>query len=83
MLHTENKLKRIQFLIPESQKAFLDAVAKDEGLSFSALVREIFAEYQQRMAEKELEEAARALYDEYETNEALTALTAIDGDDFA
>ena len=83
MLYTENKLKRIQFLIPESPKEFLDAVAESEGLSFSALVREIFAEYQQRMAEKELEEAARSLYEEYETNEELTALTAIDGDDFA
>lgn len=83
MLYTENKLKRIQFLIPESQKEFLDAVAESEGLSFSALVREIFDEYQQRMAEKELEEAARSLYSEYETNEELTAFTAIDGDDFA
>lgn len=83
MLHTDNRLKRIQFLIPESQKEFLDAVAESEGLSFSALVREIFAEYQQRMAEKELEEAALALYDEYETNEELIAFTAIDGDDFA
>lgn len=83
MLHTETKLKRIQFLIPESQKEFLDTVAESEGLSFSALVREIFAEYQQSLAEQELEEAARSLYGEYETNEELVAFTALDGDDFA
>ena len=78
----ENKLKRIQFLIPENQKTFLDSVAQQENLSFSALVREIFAEYQQKMIEKELEEAARSLYDEYETNEELLAFTTLDGDDF-
>ena len=78
----EKKLKRIQFLIPENQKFFLDSVAQQENLSFSALVREIFAEYQKKMIEKELEEAARSLYAEYETNEELLAFTALDGDDF-
>ena len=78
----KNKLKRIQFLIPENQKTFLDSVAEQTNLSFSALVREIFAEYQKKMIEKELEEAARSLYDEYETNEELVAFTALDGEDF-
>ena len=78
----ENKFKRIQFLIPETQKHFLDSVAKEANLSFSALVREIFAEYQKKMIEKELEKAALALYDEYKTNEELTAFTALDGEDF-
>lgn len=82
MINTENKLKRVQFLISETQKEFLDSVAKSEGLSFSALVREIFAEYQQQLAERKLAEAALALYDEYETNQELVAFTAIDGDDF-
>ena len=78
----EKKLKRIQFLIPENQKFFLDSVAQRENLSFSALVREIFAEYQKTIIEKELEEAALALYNEYETNDELTACTALDGEDF-
>ncbi|MBT3190626.1 MAG: hypothetical protein HN736_01340 [Anaerolineae bacterium] len=78
----EKKLKRIQFLIPENQKFFLDSVAQRENLSFSALVREIFAEYQKTIIEKELEEAALALYNEYETNDELTAFTALDGEDF-
>ena len=80
---TEGKLKRIQFLIPENQKEFLDAIAQSEGVSFSALVRDIFAEYQRKRVEQELEEAALSLYDEYKTNEELVAFTAIDGDDFA
>ena len=80
---TESKLKRIQFLIPETQKDFLDSVAQSEGVSFSALVREIFAQYQQKMAEQELANAARSLYAEYETNQELIAFTAIDGDDIA
>ena len=79
----ENKLKRIQFLIPENQKAFLDAIAQSEGVSFSALVRDIFAEYQREKEEQELADAAQALYDEYSTNEELVAFTTIDGDDFA
>ena len=78
----EKKLKRIQFLISENQKFFLDSIAQRENLSFSALVRDIFAEYQKKMIAKELEEAARSLYDEYEANEELIAFTALDGDDF-
>ena len=79
----EGKLKRIQFLIPKNQKEFLDAIAQSEGVSFSALVRDIFAEYQRKKIEQELEKAALSLYDEYKTNEELVAFTAIDGDDFA
>ncbi len=79
----ENKLKRIQFLISENQKKFLDEIAQSEGVSFSALVRDIFAEYQREKEEQELADAAQALYDEYNTNEELIAFTALDGDDFA
>ena len=78
----KSKLKRIQFLIPENQKFFLDTLAQRENKSFSALVREIFAEYQQKVTEKELMDAAHSLYDEYETNEELVAFTALDGDSF-
>ena len=79
---TKGKLKRIQLLIPENQKEFLDEVAQSEGVSFSALVRDIFAEYQRKRVEQELEEAAHALYDEYKTNEELIAFRATDGDNF-
>ena len=79
----EGKLKRIQFLISENQKEFLDAIAQSEGVSFSALVRDIFAEYQREKEEQELADAAQALYNEYNTNEELLAFTALDGDDFA
>jgi len=79
----KNNLKRIQFLIPKNQKEFLDSVAQKEGISFSALVRTIFAQYQQNMLEQELTKTACSLYDEYETNQELVAFTAIDGDDFA
>ncbi len=80
---TKNKLKRVQILIPENQKEFLDSVAQSEDLSFSALVRIIFAQYQQNVLEQELAKTARSLYDEYETNQKLLAFTAIAGDDFA
>ncbi len=79
---SKNNLKRVQLLIPENQKDFLDSVAQKEGLSFSALIRTIFAEYQQNMLEQDLAKVARSLYDEYETNQELVAFTAIDGDDF-
>lgn len=79
---SKNSLKRVQLLIPENQKDFLDSVAQKEGLSFSALIRTIFAEYQQNMLEQDLAKVARSLYDEYETNQELVAFTAIDGDDF-
>ena len=79
---TKNKFKRIQFLIPENQKKFLDTVAQQENKTFSALVREIFSEYQEKMIEEELMAAAQSLYDEYENNDELIAFTALDGVDF-
>ena len=77
-----NKLTRIHLLIPESQKEFLDKIAQSEGVSFSALLRDIFAKYQREMLEQELAEAAHSLYNEYKTNEELVAFRAMDGDDF-
>jgi len=50
-----SKLTSIQLLIPKSQKDFLDSTAQCERLSFSALVRNIFAEYQREILEQELE----------------------------
>ncbi|MBS1250227.1 MAG: hypothetical protein MAG431_01817 [Chloroflexi bacterium] len=80
---TKNKLKRVQLLIPKDQKEFLDSVAQKKGLNFSALVRSIFAQYQQNVLEQDLAKAAHSLYGEYESNQELVAFTAIDGDDFA
>jgi AmiR/NasT family two-component response regulator len=81
-LEVKEKTKRIQILITEGQKTFLDNLASSEGISLSALMREIVRQYQKSLEEQQLLKAAKSLLSEYEDNEELRAFTALDGEDF-
>ena len=82
MLEAKERTKRIQILITEGQKTFLDNLADSEGISLSALIREIVRQYQKDLEEQQLLKAAKSLLSEYEGNEELRAFTALDGEDF-
>ncbi len=82
MEKAEGKNKRVQIIISELQKEFLDQAAAVEGVSVSALVRRIVAAYQRDLKERQLTQAARALTTDYTRNEDLTAFSALDGEDF-
>lgn len=77
----EEKKARIQLVIGEGQKQYLTSSAKRENLSVSAFIRKLVDEHRQRHKELELEAAARELFAEYQSNEELTAFTALDGDE--
>ena len=77
----EEKKARIQLVIGEEQKQYLTSSAKRENLSVSAFIRKLVDEHHQRHKELELEAAARELFAEYQSNEELTAFTALDGDE--
>lgn len=79
----EDKSKRVQIILTEPQKIFLDAAAAKQGVSVSALIRNMVDSYKSGLLEQALAESARSLYSIYEKNEDLTAFTTLDGEDFA
>lgn len=83
MVILDDKSTRMQILIGEEQKKFLDQVANEEGKSVSALIREIVDQYRRELEEARLAEAARSLYALYQQDEELTAFTSLDAEEFA
>ena len=81
MLEQNEKTKRVQILIGEYQKQFLDNIAARDGISFSALIRKIVEQYRAGLKEQQLFEAARSLYSEYESNAEMTDFSALDAED--
>ncbi|MBT3240328.1 MAG: hypothetical protein HON98_10060 [Chloroflexi bacterium] len=82
MLTKPKESTRIQLLITTQQKEYLDQQADLENTSVSAIIREIIDQYAKEIQEKRLEKAVELLYSEYESNEELTAFSALDGEDF-
>ena len=82
MLTKAKNSNRMQVLLNESQRDYLINVSSAEGISVSALLREIIDQYQLKQRDLRLEEAANNLYSEYKTNNELTDLTSLDGEDF-
>ncbi|MEN8241298.1 MAG: ribbon-helix-helix protein, CopG family [Chloroflexota bacterium] len=78
---TSGKKIRIQLILDQSQKEFLDWTAEDEGISVSALIRRIVDQYQRAVVNSQLAKAAEDLYPEYLSNDELTAFRSVDGED--
>lgn len=72
---------RIQLLLDESQKDFLEWTANNEGISLSALIRRIVDQYQREVTNAQLARAAEDLYPEYLSDDELTAIRALDQED--
>ena len=73
---------RIQLLLDDSQKEFLDWAANNEGISVSALMRTIVDQYRRTVINSQLAKAAEDLYPEYLSDDELTVFTSLDGEDF-
>ena len=82
MLTDLKKDVRLQIMVNESQKDFLDAASDKEGISISALIRDMIDQYRLKQKDQRLKNAVNELYSEYKTNKELTAFTSIDGEDF-
>ena len=78
----ERKDTRIQVLINEVQKEYLQNTAQEQGLSVSALIRQLDEEKMRENEDRKLRAAALALAEIYATDDELTAFTALDGEDF-
>ncbi len=77
------KTRRINIMVSESLLECLAANAEDRGMSMSAFVREAVEKECERTQEQVLAEAAESLASRYESDGALTAFLALDGDEFA
>jgi predicted DNA-binding ribbon-helix-helix protein len=75
-------MERTQIMLETEQKQILMRIAEQEDRSFSDLVREMLDEQIAKHQKSRLAAAAKALLNEYTTDEELTAFTALDGDDF-
>ena len=82
MDNVKRKSKRVQIILTQPQKQFLDEAAAAEGVSISALVRRIVTAYQHKLQERQPAQAARTLTATYTGDEDLTAFSALDGKDF-
>jgi predicted DNA-binding ribbon-helix-helix protein len=75
-------MERTQIMLEPEQKQILKKIADREDRSFSELVREMLDEQIAKHQKSRLAAAAKALLNDYKTDEELTAFTALDVDDF-
>lgn len=73
---------RTQILLEKKQRDQLDEIAEKSGLSFSELVRDFLDAQLRVRTYEEMQRAAELLRGDYEQDEDLTALQALDGEDF-
>ena len=79
----ESKTHRFNLLIGESLEKKLTTASQQRGITKAAYVRLALESALEREEELELERAVRELAPLYETDQDLTALTALDGEDFS
>lgn len=75
-------MERTQIMLEPEQKQILKKIANQDGRSFSDLVREMLDEQIDKHQKSKLAAAAKALLNDYTTDEELLAFTALDGEDF-
>jgi len=75
-------LIRKQVLLEKEQNTQLEEIAKTNGISFSELVRKLLNSQLRNRLYTEMAIAADNLYSDYSGDTDLTAMTALDGEDF-
>lgn len=77
------KQRRLNVVVSETLNVRLVETAQARGMSKSAFVRQAIEREFERSQDEALEAAAEALAPIYESDEELTAFTALDSEDFA
>jgi predicted DNA-binding ribbon-helix-helix protein len=75
-------MERTQIMLEREQKLILKKIADQENRSFSELVRKMLDQQIEQRQKSKLAAAAKALLEDYTTDEELLAFTALDGEDF-
>ena len=76
------QLRRLNILVQEPLAEWVTTSAAERGISTSALIRDALERERIRQKEEAIEYAAEALADAYLHDPELTALTALDVEDF-
>ena len=79
---TQKQYDRITFSLPHSMNATLDALKDELQSSKSEIIKLAIEQYLSNQKRIKLENVVKMMEREYETDDALTALTALDGEDF-
>jgi predicted 2-oxoglutarate/Fe(II)-dependent dioxygenase YbiX len=79
----KDKKQRINIMLDDTQRVFLDKVAKERKVSVSVIIRELVEDEKKKKQALKLMKAAQTLEKEYRENEELTAFTALDGEEIA
>jgi len=82
MTATQTTYDRITFSLPNTLNQALDELKRETNRSKSEIIKLAIEEYLSRQKKIKLENAVKMMEREYETDEALTALTALDSEDF-
>lgn len=82
MLTKENK-QRVNIMLDEEQRSYLNKLAQERGSSMSEIIREMIEETRRRNQARKLAKAAEALAGLYRQDTELTAFTALDGEDIS
>ena len=72
---------RTQLLLRPETRAKLNDIARREERSLSDVVREMLQRELADRKKRQMAEAAQVLLSDYQTDEELTAFTALDGED--
>ncbi len=73
---------RTQVLLEKKQRVQLNKIAEEMGISFSELVRDFLVAQLRQHTYEEMRLAAEQLLNDYTNDEALTEMTALDGEEF-
>lgn len=81
-MSVNDKIDRITFSLPHELNEALDSLKKALHRSKSELINQAIEEFLQKEERRKLEEAVALMEREYADDRELTALTALDGEDF-
>jgi len=73
---------RTQVMLDKKQRIQLNELAEKMGISFSEIVRDFLNAQLRIKTYEDMRHAAAQLYNDYASDENLTDMTALDGEDF-
>ena len=82
MTNTQMNIDRITFSLPHTLNQSLDALKDEVKRSKSEIIKIAIENYIEHQNKQKLKKAVALMADEYENNDDLTALTALDSESF-
>lgn len=81
-MNLQNSYDRITFSLPHSMNLALDELKEELQSTKSDIIKQAIEYFIRQQEERKLQQAIKVMAKEYENNEELTYLTALDAEDF-